>query len=70
MDRYTRFRGGSDIWSNTSTSSMLINKDFFGSQNYFWIKISGVWKKCITWIKVSGVWRQATPKIKVTGIWK
>lgn len=38
--------------------------------NAFWLKVSGVWKKCVTWIKVSGVWKIATPRIKVGGTWR
>jgi hypothetical protein len=35
----------------------------------FWVRISGVWKQCVTWIKVLGVWKQATPKTKNGGTW-
>ena len=69
MDRYSRFRGGGTIWSNGSVASNIVNTEFWGNRNSFWIKVSGVWKKCITWIKVAGVWKQATPKIKITGNW-
>jgi len=71
MDRYTRFRGGHQIWTNKSVASIIVNTNFFGksSLNKFWIKISGVWKECITWIKVAGIWKQATPNIKITGNW-
>ena len=71
MDRYSRLRGGSSIWSEKNLASDIINKDFFGDTtiNSFWIKVSGVWKKCTTWIKVSGVWKQATPNIKITDNW-
>lgn len=69
MDRYTRFRGGDQIWSNKTPASNIVNKEFWGASNYFWIKVSGVWKRCITWIKVSGIWKQAIPNIKITGNW-
>lgn len=72
MDRYTRFRGGSAIWTDNSLASSIAKNSFFVNSpiNKFWTKISGVWKECVTWIKVSGVWKQATPKIKVTTNWK
>ena len=70
MDRYTRQRGGSSIWTDGTPASNIINTDFFGAnQNQFWIKIAGVWKQATAWIKISGVWKQTTAKIKASGTW-
>lgn len=69
-NKYTRFRGGSSIWSDKTISSNIVNEDFWGGKNTFWIKVSGVWKQCITWIKVSGVWKQSNPKININDTWR
>ena len=77
MDKYFKtvspLKGGRLVWNNNSPASTILNNEFFETEtakNKFWIKISGVWKECVTWIKVSGIWKQATPKIKITGNWK
>lgn len=76
MDKYFKTvsapKGGRLIWNDNSPASVILNNEFFSNSpiNKFWIKISGVWKECITWIKVSGIWKQATPKIKITGNWR
>ena len=71
MDRYTRIRGGSAYWTERDLVENIFVTEFFGTSlaNKFWIKVSGVWKECITWIKVNGVWKQASPKIK-QGTWR
>ena len=79
MDKYFKvvrrdIRGGSSLWSDRTKASDILNNEFFDnnqvSNNIFWIKVSGVWKQCITWIKVSGVWRQSNPKININDTWK
>jgi hypothetical protein len=71
MDRTTRIRGGSTLWSDGLPAGTIMNNDFFGTQgNSFWVKISGVWKQCIGYIKISGVWKAFSPKVKVSGVWK
>ena len=68
MDRYTRHRGGSIIWTNKSVASEIINSDFFGTnKNKLWIKISGVWKVCNTFINVYGVWKSVKLYLKRNG---
>ena len=62
MDKYTIIRGGNPIWIENSNASVIVNKEFWGSENSFWIKVSGVWKKCISYIKVSGVWKICVPR--------
>mgnify|MGYP003436078140 CR=1 FL=1 len=62
MDKYTRFRGGNPIWIENSNASVIVKKEVWGSENSFWIKVSGVWKKCISYIKVSGVWKICVPR--------
>jgi hypothetical protein len=70
MDRYTRLRGGSELWTNKTIPSDIYNVSFWGSLgNVFWIKVAGAWRSCITWIKVSGVWKQSQVKIKNQGNW-
>jgi hypothetical protein len=74
MDRYSRIRGGSSLWSDGSNASVIINKEFFGDtttlDSIFFVKVAGVWKQAIAWIKVAGVWKQASPKINKNNIWK
>lgn len=74
MDRLrTRITGGSALWDDESPASIVQNNDFFGtasSLSKLWIKVSGLWKECITWIKVGGLWKTAQPNIKVAGVWK
>ena len=65
--------GHLNVWIDNSPASVILNNEFFGapaSTNKLWIKVSGVWKECVTWIKVAGVWKEAEPKTKVAGIWK
>lgn len=71
MDRYTRIRGGSSLWSDGTTASVVANSDFFGEapQNSFWLKVGGFWKRCVGYIKVSGVWKSFIPKVKTGGGW-
>ena len=71
MDRYTRLRGGSELWTNGTITSEIENISFWGivQANKMWLKVIGVWKECITWVKISGVWKQSTPKVKVNGNW-
>ena len=64
----------SDILPKTDTSKgYLIPNDFFVTKydwkTAIWVKVSGIWKQCITWTKISGVWKQTIPKIKVGGVW-
>ena len=79
MDKYFKvvrrdIRGGSSIWIDKSNASEVVNNEFFDnnqvSNNIFFIKVSGVWRQCITWIKVSGVWRQSNPKININNTWR
>jgi hypothetical protein len=75
MDRYTRIRGGSELWSNGSNAGAIINNDFFGAPapvygNTFWVKIAGVWKQATGFIKVAGSWKSFEPKIKSGGTWQ
>ena len=65
MDRYTRYNGGSAMWSIGSCASTIINNEFFGTTptKAFHIKVSGVWKQCNTYIKILGAWVTATPMI-------
>lgn len=76
MDKYFRsfpkVRGGSALFSDNTQASFLLNTETFGSSSLlskFWLKVSGVWKECVTWLKVSGVWKVTSPKIKVSGTW-
>ena len=68
MDRYTKHRGGSEIWTNRTLASLIVNKEFFGS-NSLWIKVSGLWRECNTFVKVSGEWVLVYPKVKKRGQW-
>ena len=73
MDRYTRYRGGSVIWADSSNASVIINNDFFGAPtpvhgNTFYIKVSGVWKPGEAFVK-AGTWKTATAMIKNNNTW-
>lgn len=71
MDRYTRNRGGSEIWTNKTIASDIVNYNFFGRKyNKFWVKISGIWKECNTFIKVSGIWKNSKLYFKTNGEFK
>ena len=80
MDKYfrkfPRVRGGSSLWTEPNAGSTLLNNETFGivtppsGLSSFWLKVSGVWKQCITYIKVGGVWKTASPNIKVLGTWR
>jgi hypothetical protein len=50
--------------------TILSNQGPAPAQNYFWVKVNGVWKVATSWIKISGVWKQMSPKLKVAGVWK
>jgi len=76
MDKYFRsfpkIRGGSALFSDGTPGSLFLNAETFGSSSAlskFWLKVSGIWKECVTWLKVSGIWKVASPKIKVSGTW-
>lgn len=69
MDRNTRIRGGSSLWAEDSPASTIITNEFFGAPKQLWIKVSGVWRRCVAWIKVSGVWKEATLYFKQSGNW-
>lgn len=71
MDRYSRLRGGSALWTDKSVPSEIYNAMFWGvvGGNKFWIKVAGVWKECVTWIKVAGVWKETEVKFKNNNNW-
>lgn len=54
-------------------NSHLIANDFFQYKydwkTALWLKVSGVWRQCISWTKVAGVWKQSDVKTKVSSTW-
>ena len=38
--------------------------------NFFWVKDSGTWRRCIAYLNESGTYSYVKPYIKVSGTWK